>query len=734
MTTDLLFDLESNGLLTATKDRKTGVMVPPMDRVHCGVTTNLQTGEVLDFKPHQLRDFYAYLAEADMVVGHNIVGFDLKAIKKVLPEFKLKPTCQVRDTLVLSKVVWPVDVLLNLDIPLFKKGKLPGQYIKRYSLAAWGCRFGEHKGEYTGGWAEWNQDMHDYMIQDAKSNMPLWRRIEYRLGWTAEAREKGIYEWPILPIEIEHGAADIVADQELVGVGWDGDGAARFAADLTNQQAALTEKLKDIFGSWWEALDDKKTGRYPKRDLAKKLTDFPDVRTPRYSEKTGKRLRDYIGPPLEYYHADAPFVRIRRTEFNPSSRKHLGDRLQRVFGWTPVLFTDNDQAQVDEGVIKNIPDEVISEETRRSILDYFVVTKTLGMLLGGKKSWMESVRKETGRIHGRCDTLGTITTRATHSNPNCAQPPKVEADKETHKPILGIPGGFGFEFRSLIVPREGWELSGTDMSSLEFILLGHDLYPLDEGVFSERVSDPSRDPHQEHSELTGLGRSDTKNVGYAYIFGAGDIKLGVMVGVTADEIKDLLKFKGLQGKLNWRKKILGADYKEPSEREKATLAKGAIVKKKFEDAITGLSFLKNDMTAIAKERGWIKSIAGHKLVCRKPHAALNTRLQGGGAAACKLWMILMHMKLRDGHISIPLPLIESLSEFKAGDCHQMILGKDYNQVLWVHDELQSEHRKGLGPIFKSVSLEASQRAGEILGLKGRFRTDTKHGRSWAETH
>jgi DNA polymerase I-like protein with 3'-5' exonuclease and polymerase domains len=409
----------------------------------------------------------------------------------------------------------------------------------------------------------------------------------------------------------------------------------------------------------------------------------------------------------------------------------MGERLQTVFGWRPSVFTGTGQAQVDEGVIKNIPSEVITPEVRQALLDYFVITKTLGQLSGSKKSWLENVGPD-GRIHGRCDTLGTVTTRSAHSNPNLGQVPSVEVD-DNHQPILGIAGGFGFECRDLMVPRSGWEMSGTDMSSLEFILLGHDLHPLDEGVFSERVSDPERDPHAEHAELTGLSRKQTKNVGYAYIFGGGDFKIGSMMGVDDAEIPALLKYPGLRAKLNFRKKIEGKDYKEPCDREKATIAKGAITKKKFEDAIVGLKYIKDDMTAIAKDRKWIKSIAGHKLVARKPHAALNTRLQGGGAAACKLWIILFHMMLRGGRLDVlRLPSIEQAATH--GVSPRMVLGRDFNQVLWVHDEMQHEHKPGLGQVIREVSNAAAKRAGEVLGLRGVFRTDTKTGSSWAFTH
>jgi DNA polymerase-1 len=730
--TALIFDCETNGLLRPGKDKQ-GTPTPPMDKVHCLAWHNVITKESRDFDPTNIEEGVRSLMEADFLIGHNIVGFDLKAIRKVYPWFKLKPTCIVLDTLILAKMVWPVDVLFSLDYKLFLQKKLPAKFMKRYSLESFGYRFGEFKDEYTGGWAEWNPTMQSYLRQDVRANTPLWEKLEYRLGWSDKARADGVYEVPDLAIEIEHGVQDIIADQELVGVGFNMAKATALLADLKNRQDALTAKLTDIFGEWWEARDDKEKGTRVPRAMKKKLTEFPDVTIRRFSEKTGKELKPYVGPPLEYYDPEAPFVRIKRTTFNPSSRKHLGDRLQAVFGWTPALYTEKGQAQVDEGVIKNISSEVISEDVRRDLLDYFVVTKTLGQLSGSKKSWLESVAPDDGRIHGRCDPLATITTRAAHTNPNLGQVPSVEVDDDK-RPVLGIEGGFGFECRDLFEAGiEGWEMSGTDMSSLEFILLGHDLQPLDEGVFSERVSDPSRDPHQEHSELTGLSRKNTKNVGYAYIFGGGDMKIGVMVGVTDEEIRDLLKYRGLAGKLNWRKKIEGADYKEPSDREKATIAKGAMVKKKFEDAITGLKFVKDDMTATAKSRGWIKSIAGHKLICRKPHAALNTRLQGGGAAACKLWIIIFHMVMQNGKIGLlNLPTIEKA----VADMPREGLkwGVDYIQMLWVHDEMQHGHRKGLGPVIKRVSNAAAQRAGEILKLRGRFRTDTKTGSSWAHTH
>ena len=117
--------------------------------------------------------------------------------------------------------------------------------------------------------------------------------------------------------------------------------------------------------------------------------------------------------------------------------------------------------------------------------------------------------------------------------------------------------------------------------------------------------------------------------------------------------------------------------------------------------------------ATAKERGWLKAIDGRKLYVRKPHAALNTLLQAMGAIVCKLWMILLHRMLQD---------------------RGLVLGRDYNQLGWIHDELQFEHAPGLGPVIAECSNAAIKQAGRMLGLRGEFRSDTKTGRNWAETH
>jgi DNA polymerase-1 len=711
----IVSDVETNGLLPWMKST-----LPSMDRVHCATARDLRTGEHFEWTPDNIKHYPEWMMdEVGLVFGHNFLGFDQEAIRFVYPSYRPEKMLTL-DTLIMCKMIWPADTLIGPDMKLFHAGKMPAKFIKRQSLGAWGCRLGNNKGEYDGGWDVWSEVMQEYMVQDENVNVDLVELIFRRLGWLT-TEKPAEYVWPYKPFWIEHEFAKVITAQENIGVAFDSPAAMDLVADLTNRKAAMGADLIKIFGSWYAPKDDPIKGRVSKKDRTRKCNEHPDVTIPRVG-KTGKPLAPYVGPPKEYTFADSPYCRIEYTEFNPNSRTHLGDRLMRLFNWVPNVYNPNGKPQVDEGAIKSIPRGIITEETRTTLLDYFVVAKTLGQINDGKKAWMAYVADD-GAIHGRVDPLGTISSRGVHFNPNQGQTPAVRK-ADDGSVLLGVRGGFGFECRSLFRARrkgelsgttlltEDWELTGSDMSSLEFIWLGHYLKPLDEGVFSERVCDPERDAHTEHGELTGLGRAPTKTVGYAYIFGAGKWKIGDEVGVSDEEIPELLTNKSMKATLRWMEKVQGTAYKEPSDLDKAKIAKGSIVIAKFEGAITGLKFLKEDIKESAG-RGWIKAIDGRKLTIRKAHAALNQILQGGGAISCKVWIILFHQKMREvGYV----------------------LGVDYNQVLWVHDEIQVEHKPGLGPLVSRLSNEAAHEAGEFLGLRGELRTEAKTGRNWAETH
>jgi DNA polymerase-1 len=724
-------------------------LVHELSRIHCATWEDLLTGEHKEWTPDNIKEYPEFLMdEVGVCFGHNFVGYDNRAIKKVYPKYKAPVTM---DTLAMCKMVWPADLLMGPDMKRFRAGKMPGKYLKRQSLGAWGYRLGNYKGEYDGGWDVWNPEMQVYMVQDGKVNVDLVHLILRRIGWVLPGRDsaipEGTYVWPYLPFWIENEMAAIIAEQEAIGVGFDHAKATEFAADLKNQQAAMTEDLRRVFGSWWAPLDHPERGRKINRSVVRNMKGLPAIKDPEVGKLAGltfaamkglKKAPDHTGEYVkEYHHEGSVYCRVEYTEFNPNSRDHLADRLKRVFNWKPDTFTSSGKAQVDENVIESLPSSVIDQGTRETILNYYVVTKTLGQLADGPKSWMYCVADD-GAIHGRCDPLGTITSRAAHFGPNLGQIPSVEVEEVKDAagkilkkiPKFGIKGRFGYECRNLFIAgglmpnapehrKDKVELTGSDIHSLEFVMLGHYLEPYDGGKFRDRAADPDRDLHAEHAQWTreagwdGATRANCKTLGFLIIYGGGALKAGLGMGVEEWEIPMLVSDKGLPNRLRFMKKRMGPAYEEPSDLDKARIVKGARGIKAIKDVITGLQDLMDGVQEVAKERGYVIAIDGRKLAVRKAHAALNTLLQGGGSVVCKLWQIEFQRMMRERGYFVII---------------------HYNQVLWVHDEKQDEHIAGLGPVVSEVAALAALEAGKKLKLRGTLHTESKTGRSWAETH
>ncbi len=161
----IVFDLETNGLLRNAT------------RIHCAtlywvkddITETFNDEKYSDqakelpMGNHSLTTAINHLSVADIVVGHNIIGFDLPLIKRLYPFFEYPPV--IIDTLLLSRLYHPN--LLDIDKKHEWKN-MPSQLYGSHSLEAYGYRLGEYKGDYgkTTDWSEWSQEMEDYCKQD----------------------------------------------------------------------------------------------------------------------------------------------------------------------------------------------------------------------------------------------------------------------------------------------------------------------------------------------------------------------------------------------------------------------------------------------------------------------------------------------------------------------------------------------------------------------------------------
>lgn len=741
MSRRLFFDIESNGLLVASGK------IPAITMMHCLGAIDMDTGEELYYGPpvpstHKLatpllcnptgtcEDGVRAIMEAGLAVGHNSVDFDFVALERLYPWFK-RPV-KAWDSYVMAKVVWPVDILAEPDFKRAYAKQMPMNLVKRHSLKAWGYRLGDNKDDYDGDkakypepsdrpaktdderfdkrWSEWNAYMASYMLQDCRPGVKLWKLIETRVGWTAPSS----VVWPEEVFWVEHEIARIIKQQELDGVHFSLTKGQALAAELRNEQARIEAILVDTFGSWWAAGET----TTPAADRKVKLTQFPDVTKPRFGT-TGKELAPYVGPPVCEYTKDAPFTPIEWVTFQPSSRDHLGQRLQAVYGWKPKMYGKNLKPTVDEGTLEEIPEAVMPKEVRELLINYFVVSKTLGTLAKGQKAWLHLVGDD-GFMHGGMDTAGAITGRATHKNPNLSGVPAVRKEKVRQDDgstvevvVKGLRGRYGWECRELFDARPGWERTGIDASSLELIDLGHYLVPYDGGAFRDRVCDPTRDAHQEHATLADMTRGDAKTAIYLFIYGGGAYKLSLSLTVEDEEVLGLLGYRGLPMLLsNLVKRFDQTFVANLDDSQKARIAKARQIIMKFEKGIDGLTKLKEDVTK-AGEKGWIVGMDGRRVYVRKAYSTLNTLLQSAGAQTCKLWIVLTHQAL-----------------IAAG----LVPGKDYVQVTWSHDEIQVDHRPGLGPQISKIAKDALREAGVLLKLRGEYRGEAKTGSDWAVCH
>ena len=276
--------------------------------------------------------------------------------------------------------------------------------------------------------------------------------------------------------------------------------------------------------------------------------------------------------------------------FNPASRQQIGDRLQKL-GWKPTEFTNSGDPKIDEKILANIDLPIA-----KLLTEYLMLNKRVGQLGEGKQGWLK-LEKE-GRIHGRVNHMGAVTSRCTHNNPNVAQVPSLSAE-------------YGKECRELFRAPEGFKVLGADASGLELRCLAHYMSRYDDGEYEKEILEG--DIHTKNQLAAGLEtRPQAKTFIYGFLYGAGNEKIGQIIG------------KG--------------------QRE------GGQIKKRFLDKTPALKYLQNAVKQKAST-GYVLGLDKRAIPIRHPHAALNTLLQSCGAIICKRWYATIEQMIRDKGIS-----------------------------------------------------------------------------------
>ena len=614
----LYFDIETNGITDFTT-------LSDLKQVHCLSVYNPQQKRMVTFDGKGIPEGLRCMDQAGYICGHNVVGFDLPALKKL---YNYTPKPRILDTAITSRVMH--SDLRGLDM---LRKDFPKEMWGSHSLNAWGHRLGGiNKIAYEGNFERYDEDMKKYCERDVL--------VTYALAQYLKALEPDVRM-----LSIEHGFAHVIRKQELRGFCFDEARAMAFISHLTQLRAEVKDKLQVMFPPRVEEM------RTPK---GWSLTLDGDVTLE--AETKGKLKEMLKDMDMVQALADKAVKMDNKTKaipFNPGSRDQIAARLVDL-GWEPTERTPDGRIKIDESVLKKI-----NHPAAKLLLEYLTVSKRLGQVAEGENGWMRVVKN--GRIHGKVNTNGAVTGRCTHSLPNLAQVPAVRA---TH----------GKTCRELFKAGDGYDLVGVDASGLELRCLAHYLAIYDGGVYAKNLIQD--DIHTVNQKAAGLDtRDQAKTFIYAFLYGAGDAKIGDIVGGSAKQ--------------------------------------GAALKKRFLAQLPALARLKKGVEDKVKRAGFLTGIDGRILPIRSEHSALNMLLQSAGAVVMKQALIKVH---RDLTI--------------LGWNH----GREYAFVANVHDEFQAEVLPEKADLYGKMAVEAIRFAGDSLGFNCPLDGEYKVGRNWAETH
>jgi len=446
------------------------------------------------------------LNDVEKIVGHNLIGFDVGVLDRVW-NVRISRD-HVVDTLYLSR--------------LYNPSQEGG-----HSLRNWGAILGgTGKIAFEDFDAGLTEEMVEYCIADVELTERVHKWLELQLDKEGFSQQS---------IDLEHRVGWITTEQERNGFKLDVPYAEKLMMDLMFEMNNIEAELQAI---------------------------FPPIVEERWSEKTGKQLKDKV------------------TVFNPGSRKQIAERLQGL-GVKFDKKTEKGNIIVDEKVL-----EGIDRPEAKAVARYMMLQKRVAQI----DSWLKAV-KDDGRVHGRVITNGAVTGRMTHQSPNMAQVPAVSAP-------------FGTECRSCWTVDEGNVLVGIDASGLELRMLAH--YMDDEDYTNEILNG---DIHTANQRAAGLEtRPLAKTFIYAFLYGAGDAKIGAIVGGNSGT--------------------------------------GRRLKERFLHNTPALEELRGRIDRQAQS-GVLVGLDGRKLRVRSQHAALNTLLQGAGACVMKQAVVHLADKLRN---------------------------------------------------------------------------------------
>jgi DNA polymerase I-like protein with 3'-5' exonuclease and polymerase domains len=188
---------------------------------------------------------------------------------------------------------------------------------------------------------------------------------------------------------------------------------------------------------------------------------------------------------------------------------------------------------------------------------------------------------------------------------------------------------------------------------------------------TEGSSKDGTDVHTVNQKAAGLEtRDQAKTFIYAFLYGAGDAKIGSIIGGSARD----------------------------GERLKTRFLKGTPALQRLRDKVASYA-----------SKGFVPGLDGRKVWVRSEHAALNSLLQSAGAIVMKKALVILEGNLRKSQVP-----------------HKFVAN--------VHDEWQIETSPEFAEQVGKAAVDAIRQAGVVYNLRCPLDGEYKIGKNWKETH